>query len=188
MVEAIQMDIRLLTKNDHKLKEFQILFGDRFQVVKAPFSIDEIQTEDMEALVTDKVVKAFVKVRRPVFVDHTGLQFDFLGGFPGGLTEIFWNKLANRRLSEIIGRSSDPSATATTLLAYCDGKNIEVFKGAIKGKVAPEPRGPEGFQWDPIFIPDGYHQTFAEMGDKKNEISMRKLAVDKLIAHLEAPR
>lgn len=181
------MDLRFLTKNDYKLAEFQKLFGHtRHVVMKAPFTIDEIQTENMEALVTDKAVKAFAKVKRPIFVDHTGLQFDFLNGFPGGLTEIFWNKLENQRLSEIIGQSPQPSATAITLIAYCDGKTIHLFKGSIEGTIAPEPRGPEGFQWDPIFIPKGHSETFAQMGDRKNDISMRKLAVDKLIAHIGA--
>jgi XTP/dITP diphosphohydrolase len=182
------MDLRLLTKNDHKLREFQSLFGTSYRIIKAPFSIDEIQTEDMKALVTDKVVKAYAKTRRPVFVDHTGLEFDFLGGFPGGLTEIFWNKLENRRLSEIIGQSPNTKASAITLLGYCDGRKIEVFKGSITGKIAANPRGPEGFQWDPIFIPDGYEETFAEMGQRKNDISMRKRAVDQFISYLETPR
>ncbi len=179
------MELRFLTKNEYKFGEFKKLIEPAGHlVVKAAYSIDEIQTEDMEALVTDKCVKAFARFKRPIFVDHTGLQFYFLDGFPGGLTEIFWNKLKNERLCEIIGRSSNPRVTATTLLGYCDGRRIHIFKGVIEGVVAPKPRGPEGFQWDPIFIPDGHSQTFAEMGDGKNEISMRKLAVDELLTHL----
>ena len=111
----------------------------------------------MEALVRDKAVKAFAKVKRPIFVDHTGLQFDFLGGFPGGLTEIFWNKLKNNRLAEIIGQSSQPAVTATTYLAYCDGRKINLFVGRLEGTIAREPRGPEGFQWDPIHHPKWLH-------------------------------
>jgi XTP/dITP diphosphohydrolase len=181
------MELRFLTKNEYKLAEFKKLIEPAGHlVVGAHYSIDEIQTEDMDALVTDKCIKAFAHFKRPIFVDHTGLRFDFLDGFPGGLTEIFWNKLKNRRLCEIIGKSSNPKATAITLLGYCDGQRIHIFKGTIEGKVAPEPRGPEGFQWDPIFIPDGCSQTFAEMGEEKNQMSMRKLAVDQLLTHLDA--
>ena len=180
------MHLRFLTKNKYKFSEFQKLFeGTPHVIIKAPFEIDEIQTDDMDALVIDKAAKAFASVRRPIFVDHTGLQFDLLGGFPGGLTEIFWNKLKNQRLAEMIGRSSTPNATAVTLLAYCNGKKIEVFRGSIEGKIAPQPRGPEGFQWDPIFIPNGYQETFAEMGERKNDISMRRLAVEKFIERLK---
>jgi XTP/dITP diphosphohydrolase len=180
------MDLRFLTKNEHKLAEYRKLFDSSgHALIKAPFSIDEIQTEDMQALVTAKAVKAFARVKRPIFVDHTGLQFEFFNGFPGGLTEIFWNKLKNDRLSEIVGRSSQPRATAVTLLGYCDGRKVHVFKGSIDGTIAPEPRGPSDFQWDPIFIPDGFSETFAEMGDRKNDISMRRLAVDRLLTHLK---
>lgn len=183
------MELRLLTKNEHKLREFQALFKPQgHTILGANFSIDEIQTEDMQALVRDKAAKAFARVKRPIMVDHTGLQFDFLNGLPGGLTEIFWNRLQNQRLAEIVGKSPRPEATALTLLAFCDGKQIHVFEGKISGKIAREPRGPEGFQWDPIFIPNGFSETFAEMGDKKNEISMRKLAVDQLLAHLMEPK
>jgi XTP/dITP diphosphohydrolase len=99
----------------------------------------------MEALVFDKTVKAFARVRRPIFVDHTGLHFDLLDGFPGGLTEIFFNRLKNAGLAEMIGRSSLPTATAVTMLGYCDGKKIDIFKGRIEGRIAPEPRGPGDF-------------------------------------------
>lgn len=179
------MDLRFLTKNEHKFVEFKKLFeSTRYILVKESIPIDEIQSEDMEALVRDKVVKAFAKVKRPIFVDHTGLQFEFLGGFPGGLTEIFWNKLGNKRLAEMIGRSAQPKVTATTYLAYCDGQRVHLFRGSIEGVIARKPRGPEGFQWDPIFIPNGSSKTFAEMGEQKNAISMRKKAVDMLVAHL----
>jgi XTP/dITP diphosphohydrolase len=180
------MDLRFLTKNPNKAAEFQKLFsGTRYVIVPAPLQIDEIQTDDMEALVRDKAIKAFAKIRRPIFVDHTGLYFDFLGGFPGGLTEIFWNKLENEKLAHMIGRSDNPATTAVTLIAYCDGRTIEVFSGSLRGKISNEPRGPEGFQWDPIFIPDGEDETFAQMGERKNEISMRRLAIDQFISHLD---
>ncbi len=183
------MDLRFLTKNRNKAAEFQNLFiGTRYKIVPASSQIDEIQTDDMEALVRDKALKAFGMVRRPIFVDHTGLHFDFLGGFPGGLTEIFWNKLKNKKLAEMIGRSADPTATAVTLIAYCDGKTIEVFRGSVKGTIASEPRGPEIFQWDPIFIPDGETKTFAEMGERKNEISMRRVAINEFISHLDSAK
>lgn len=180
------MNLRFLTKNERKFAEFEKLFqGSKHALIKEALSIDELQTEDMEVLVRDKAVKAFAAVKRSIFVDHTGLQFDLLGGFPGGLREILWNKLENARLAQLIGQSSRPAVIATTYLAYCDGRKVHLFKGSIEGTVAREPRGPEGFRWDPIFIPNGYFETFAEMGDRKNAISMRKLAVEKLIAHLD---
>src|SRR5271166_3792744 len=173
----------LLTKNDPKFEEFTKLFvGTNYTITKASIPIEEIQTEDMEALVSDKVIKAYHKIRRPVFVDHTGLHLDVLNGLPAGLTEIFWNRLKNERLAQLFGNTP---VTAVTLIGYCDGKLVRIFSGKVTGTIASEPRGPEGFQWDPVFIPDGYSETFAELGEAKNTISMRRLAINQFIAHLD---
>jgi len=181
----MERDLRFITKNQYKASEFQKLFnGSGYSIIPTPLSIDEIQTEDMEALVTDKVIKAFSQVRRPVFVDHTGLYFDLLNGLPGGLTEIFWNRMENVSIAKLIGKSANPQVTAVTLISYCDGRSIQTFRGTLRGTIAAEPRGPEGFQWDPIFVPEGHDRTFAELGPIKNEISMRRQAIDKFIAYL----
>jgi len=182
------MDINLYfaTKNDYKFEEFKNLIKDTQYVIrKSTAPIEEIQTENIKALVEDKVIKAFHKIRRPVFVDHTGLYLEILDGFPGGLTEIFWKRTENARLAQLFGNSDNPTVTAVTLIGYCDGQSVRTFRGELKGVIAPAPRGPEGFQWDPIFIPDGHTQTFAEMGDKKHEISMRRLAINQFIAYLD---
>ena len=73
-------------------------------------------------------------------------------------------------------------------IAYCNGKHIKTFDGDISGQIVFPPRGNRDFQWDCVFQPDGYEQTFAEMGDKKNAISMRKIAVEKLKKYLEEER
>ena len=180
------MRIRFLTKNENKTREFQTLFGAApYKIVQDRSEIDEIQTEDMDALVTDKVIKAFDRIRRPVFVDHTGLSFDLLNGFPGGLTEIFWNRIKNEGIAKFIGQSENPSVTAITLIGYCDGRTVKTFRGEVRGSVPPKPRGPEGFQWDPVFEPVGYDKTFAEMGNEKNEVSMRRLAVNAFVEYLK---
>jgi XTP/dITP diphosphohydrolase len=179
-------ELRFITKNEHKASEFRSLFAKtRYEVIPAAVAIEEIQTEDMEALVSDKAIKAFDRIRHPLFVDHTGLYFEALAGFPGGLTELFWERLRNDRISQLIAGSGLPAVTAVTLICYCDAKQLKIFRGEIKGHVADKPRGPEGFQWDPIFIPEGHKQTFAEMGDEKNKISMRRLAIDQFIEYLD---
>ena len=178
--------IYFVSKNEHKFNEFHNFFHTtRYSILKSTATIEELQTENMEALVEDKVIKAYQRLRRPVFVDHTGLHLDILGGFPGGLTEIFWERTKNERIAQLFGKSENPRVKAITLIAYCDGRSIRTFRGEVKGKIAPIPRGPEGLQWDPIFIPDGHIETFAQMGDKKNEISMRRLAINQLISYLD---
>jgi XTP/dITP diphosphohydrolase len=180
------MQIRFVSKNDFKVAEVQkILEGAGVTIVAAKHSINEIQTEDVNELVKDKLLKAFQKVGRPVFVEHTGLYIDSLNGFPGGLTQIFWDKLEADKFSELLGKGNTIGLVAKTIIGYCDAKKMNFFVGEIKGTISPEPKGDRSFQWDCIFIPEGETETFAEMGDKKNNISMRKIAFDKFKLFLE---
>lgn len=174
------MEIRFVTKNEHKAAEVQEILGDiGVSIIHAPLTIHEIQTEDIEKIVRDKVLKAFKQVGRPVFIEHTGLYIDSLRGFPGGLTQVFWDKLQAEQFSSLFGQLETTSLTAKTVIAFCDAKKIYIFEGNIKGNIAPEPRGNRDFQWDCVFIPNGHAKTFAEMGPQKNNISMRKIAFDK---------
>ena len=66
------------------------------------------------------------------------------------------------------------------MLAYCDGRKVYTFEGEIKGDIINPPRGNREFQWDCVFQPDGYDKTFAELDKKKNQISMRKIALERL--------
>jgi XTP/dITP diphosphohydrolase len=177
------MNLRFVTKNEYKFTEFEKLFeGTGHRILQSTTTIDEIQTEDLEALVIDKLITAYNTIRRPVFVDHTGPQLETLAGLPNGLTEIFWERLQNERLCKLFGESA---VIAVTVIAYCDGKSLKTFRGEARGRIASTPRGPEGFQWDPIFIPEGCSETFAEMGDRKHAISMRRLAINQFVAYLE---
>lgn len=98
---------------------------------------------------------------------------------------MFWDTLQADSVAEIFGQMPDPAVRATTRIAYCDGKRVHQFEGEILGKISPEPRGNRDFQWDCIFIPDGETQTFAEMGEKKNEISMRRKALEEFSSFLK---
>jgi XTP/dITP diphosphohydrolase len=173
------MKIRFVSKNEHKVKEVQKILSDvGVEVVAAKHSINEIQTEDVNSLVKDKLLKAFKIIGRPVFVEHTGLYIESLNEFPGGLTQIFWDKLQADKFSTLLGSGDDTNLIAKTIIGYCDSKKVHLFVGCISGSIAPKPRGNRDFQWDCIFIPEGETKTFAEMGSRKNEISMRKIAFD----------
>ena len=82
----------------------------------------------------------------------------------------------------------DDKVIAKTVLGYCDGRQMHLFEGAIEGTVPRAPAGPEDFQWDCVFIPDGYTRTFAEMGTEKDDVSMRRLALDRFAAHLKTSK
>jgi XTP/dITP diphosphohydrolase len=178
--------IRFVTGNPHKIAESRaILASASVEVVAFERKIEELQTRDAEDLVRDKLLKAFRKVARPLFVEHTGLELAHLNGLPGGLTQIFWDTLQADRFSQLFGPSCGSNGcVARTTIAYCDGKKIHVFRGEIAGRIVDPPRGSREFQWDCVFEPEGDAQTFAEMGDRKNEISMRRHALDAFAAFL----
>ena len=107
-----------------------------------------------------------------------------MNGLPGGLTQVFWDALGPERVCELFGRGDRVGVIAKTRIGYCDGRSVHQFQGEIQGRIATEPRGDRSFQWDCVFVPDGYDETFAEMGDRKNDISMRRRALDGFAAHL----
>jgi XTP/dITP diphosphohydrolase len=180
------MKIRFLSGNTHKIAEVNaILAPVGVEVIPVEQKIEELQTEDVERLVRDKLNKAFERIGRPLFVEHTGLYLDGLNGLPAGLTQIFWDKLEADSFCALVNGLSSPVVTAKTVLGYCDGKQIHFFEGLVSGRVPETPAGPRGFQWDCVFIPDSETETFAEMGDRKNSLSMRRKALDSFAAFLK---
>lgn len=183
------MKIRFMSGNKDKIKEVQrILDPLGVDIVPVSRRIEELQTQDVHALVRDKLIKAFHEIGRPLFVEHTGLYLKGLNGLPAGLTQIFWDRLEAKRFADIVSALGDNKVIAKTVLGYCDGRQMHLFEGTIEGTVPSAPAGPENFQWDCVFIPDGYTRTFAEMGTEKDDVSMRRLALDKFAAHLKTSK
>lgn len=178
-----EVKLLFVSKNAFKHAEaVSILAPLGVTVVPDHSAIQELQTADTDALVRDKATKAFSKLGRPLFVEHTGLYLDMLNGLPGGLTEVFWETLKKDRVSELF--ASDKEAVhAVTHIGYVDGRRIHVFRGEVVGRIVP-PRVDHGFQWDCVFKPDGYDKTFSEMGELKNQVSMRRKALERLREHL----
>lgn len=173
------MDIRLASGNRFKIDETKrILVGADINIIPFPINIEELQTLDVEKLVKDKLLKAFKKIGRPLMVEHTGLYIDQLNGFPGGLTQIFWDSLMADKFAEMIGHLRDSRVIAKTVIGYCDGRMIHFFYGEVKGNISKVPQGNRDFQWDCVFIPEGETETFSEMGDRKNTLSMRRKALE----------
>lgn len=179
------MRIRFLSKNKHKIAEAEkILNPLNVEVVPITVQIDELQALDVEAIIRNKVLRAFDRIGHRLIVEQTCLYLDALNSFPGGLTQPFWDTLEAERFCELFGRGERRGVTAKTWIGYCDGRKIHKFEGEIHGSVSPEPRGDRAFQWDCVFIPDGHQETFAQMGERKNEISMRRLALNAFAQHL----
>lgn len=175
-----------VSKNKFKHAEASQIFEPLGVSIEADHTeINELQTIDTELLVRDKAARAFKQLGRPLFVEHTGLYLDLLNGFPGGLTQIFWDSLKKERFSELFAHESY-TVTAKTTIGYVDGRRVHLFYGEIAGRIVSPPRIDNGFQWDCVFVPDGYEQSFSEMGHAKNEILMRRRALEALRRFLEA--
>ena len=173
------------SKNPFKALELIPLAGDKgIELVHMNVVINELQTMDVSALIRDKTLKAFDCLRSPVIVDHASLAIECLGDMPGNLTQLFWDNLGEK-ICSIVHSCNYPNAraTATTTLGYCDGQKIYTESASQMGRISTEPRGQREFQWDTIFVPDGYKLTFAQMNvTSKNAFSSRSVAFEKLIS------
>ena len=182
------MKLLFVSKNKFKHAEAtRVLSALGIDVQANHLEIHELQTVDTEALVKDKATRAFSALGRPLLVEHTGLYLNDIKGFPGGLTQIFWDTLKKDRFAELFASEAD-SVKAVTYIGYVDGQRVHLFHGEITGKIVSPPRVDHGFQWDCVFQPNGHDQTFSEMGEKKDDISMRSIALIKLRDHLQKVR
>ena len=178
------MKLLFVSKNRFKHAEAMRFLGTLGIDVEAThLEIHELQTVDTEALVRDKATRAFAALGRPLFVEHTGLYLDALNGFPGGLAQIFWDTLKKDRFSELFASETE-SVRAISHVGYVDGRRVHLFRGEMTGRIVHPPRVDHGFQWDCVFRPDGSDRTLSEIGDRKDDISMRRIALTKLRDHL----
>lgn len=181
------------TNNSHKLEELRKLTEGKIEIL----SLNDINCHDdipetADTLEGNALIKArWVKERYgyDCFADDTGLEVDALGGAPGVMSARYAGenhdsqanmKLLLANLNGINGRT----ARFRTVIALIEGEKEELMDGVVEGVITEKPSGENGFGYDPIFRPEGYEVTFAEMGaDEKNKISHRGRAVAKLIKY-----
>jgi XTP/dITP diphosphohydrolase len=183
------------TNNQHKLDEIRQILGNDFHILSlADIGCHEEIPEDHDTLQENALQKAQYIVDHyhvSCFADDTGLEVDALGGEPGVHSARYaegtdHDSEANmRKLLLKLGNNNNRSARFRTVIALLLEENgkwrEEIFDGIVEGHIAREKKGSEGFGYDPIFVPDGYDLSFAELGmDVKNSISHRARAVRKL--------
>ena len=184
------------TNNAHKLSEIRAILAGQYQVL----SLHEIDCfgdipETADTLEGNALLKAqfvFTNYGYDCFADDTGLEVEALGGRPGVHTARYANPDHNDSeantallLKELEGHT-DRNARFRTTIAYIHNGRELLFEGSVNGSIATEKRGDKGFGYDPVFIPEGYGQTFAELGaDVKNTISHRARAVLALCEYLK---
>ncbi|MDD2657227.1 MAG: non-canonical purine NTP pyrophosphatase [Candidatus Pacebacteria bacterium] len=176
------MVIHFITGSKNKLAEMQAVLGD---VEQLDIDLPEIQEIDAHKIIRAKLEEALKHKKEAFMVEDTSLYFDALSGLPGPLIKWFMKTVGNEGLFKMTEAFDNYGAEAKTIIGYTDGSgNIEFFEGSVRGTIVA-PRGETNFGWDPIFQPEGKDKTFAEMtADEKNALSMRRLAAEKLKAHL----
>lgn len=182
------------TNNAHKLQEVRQMLGDRFDIKSlAEIGCDVDIPETADTLQGNALQKArFVKERFGLdcFADDTGLECVALDGAPGIYSARYagenHDSEANmRKLLDNLKEKNDRSAQFRTVIALLYHGEEHFFEGIVRGRIIDERKGTEGFGYDPIFMPEGFSTTFAEMSaEEKNSISHRGRAVARLVDFL----
>lgn len=178
------------TNNLHKLEEVRDILGGSFRIasLKEIGCIDDIpETADtLEGNALQKARYVKDKFGYDCFADDTGLEVEALGGAPGVFSARYaglgHDSEANMRklLKELEGKTNRQAQFRTVVALILEGREY-TFEGIVRGTILTERRGTAGFGYDPVFVPEGYAETFAEMGsEEKNRISHRARAVQKL--------
>lgn len=186
------------TNNKHKLTEIQSLIGDKITIRSlAEIGCTEDIAETADTLEGNALLKAeyiFDKYKMNCFADDTGLEVEALNGRPGVFSARYagngHNFEANidKLLEELDGTENRTARFRTVIALILDGP-VFYFEGIVKGEIITQRSGQKGFGYDPVFRPEGYLQTFAEMPlSEKNKISHRAVAVNKLVGFLKSAR
>ncbi|MFH5831307.1 RdgB/HAM1 family non-canonical purine NTP pyrophosphatase [Halalkalibaculum sp. DA3122] len=190
----------LASRNEHKIQELRETLSDLDLELKSALDFEELGEveEDKQTLKGNARKKAryvFEKTGLPALADDTGLEVDALDGRPGVFSARYAGENASyddntdKLLAELAG-VDDRNRTARfrTVVAYIDEKGGEhFFEGICRGKILKERRGDKGFGYDPVFQPEGYEQTFAQLdAEEKNRISHRGRAIGELYRWLSS--
>jgi XTP/dITP diphosphohydrolase len=184
------MTIVFASNNEHKIREIKNILGNSFTLLSlSDINMKEDIPEDEPLLEENALSKARYihnATGMNVFADDTGLETDALNGLPGVHSARFAGESKDssaniEKVLSLLGSTENRKARFRTVIALIFEKKEYLFEGIVTGTIISEKRGKEGFGYDPVFIPDGKKQTFAEMElDEKNTISHRARAFEKL--------
>ncbi len=173
----------LVTQNQHKLDELTPLFK-KYNVEFDTTTLEkyEIRSESIEEIARVAAKTAFDSLQKPVVVDDTGFFIDALNGFPGSYAGIVLKSIGYEGILQLMDDKEDRASKFETAVGYYDGQHLESFVGTISGAIARVPEGEDGFGYDPIFVPEGFTKTYAELTlDEKVGISHRTKAFEEFL-------
>lgn len=183
------------TNNAHKLEEVRAVLDNKIEIV----SLNELGCYDdipetADTLEGNALIKAeyvFNKFGMACIADDTGLEVEALNGEPGVYSARYGGEPHNaqknmQKLLTNLKGIENRKARFRTVIVLKDAERELYFEGTIHGHISETPSGAVGFGYDPVFVPDGYNKSFAELGPElKNKISHRALAVEELIRFLK---
>lgn len=177
------MKITFVTGNQNKFAEAKEIIP---ELEMHDLDLVEIQDTDSQKIIEAKLMEAKNQIQGNIIVEDNSLTFSCLGALPGPLIKWFMKEIGNDKLFKLCESFQNFEATAKVVIGFSDENGTtNYFEGSLKGKIV-SPIGENGFGWDAIFIPDGYTKTFAQMSsEEKNQISMRKIAFQKLSTYLK---
>ena len=189
------MRLVFATNNKHKLEEMRAILGGKVELLSlADIDCHDDIPETADTLEGNALIKAryiYDKYGCSCFADDTGLEVDALGGEPGVYSARYAGENndseANMRklLQNLTGKSERSAQFRTVIALIIDGEEF-LFDGIVRGRISEERMGSAGFGYDPIFVPDGYEESFAQMAaEQKNAISHRSRAASALNDYLE---
>ena len=190
------MQFTFASNNAHKLEEIVAqLKGTDIEILSLKESgihAELPETGDtLEANAFEKANTVYSKFGLNCFADDTGLEVEELNGDPGVYSAMYagngasYEQNVNKLLEEMKGKTNRKARFRTIISLVMDATEFR-FEGIVEGKILESPRGTQGFGYDPVFVPDGFNETFAEMtAEQKNKISHRGRAVEKLVKFLK---
>ena len=189
------------TNNEHKLTEVRAILKDTYQVldlndINCHEEIPET-ADNLEDNARQKAYYIYEHYHIDCFADDSGLEVETLNGAPGVYSARFAAlegtgvphdaKANTNRLLRELKDKDNRKAQFRTIVCLIKNGTEHLFEGIVKGSIITEERGSAGFGYDPVFMPAGYNQTFAELGeDVKNSISHRARAIKKLVDFLQS--
>ena len=157
-----QVPFTLVTGNRNKLLEAERILGCRIRC--EPVDLPEIQSLDLAEVLRAKGEEAWRRLQRPLVVEETGLDLAAMNGFPGPLVKWMLESVGPVGIARAAHALGGAGAAARCALIYRDADTTLLAEGVTRGELVLEPRGDGGFGWDPIFVPEGRRETYAELG------------------------
>jgi XTP/dITP diphosphohydrolase len=178
-------ELFFVSHNIHKYSEIKIMLKDRLTDIDLKFykqNIIEIQDKKIKKIAIEKSRSAYNILKKPIIIEDDGLFIKSLNGFPGQYSSYVFKSIGNKGIIKLLKGSRNRSATFKSVFVYNNGVTTKIFTGQIDGTIS-KTITTGGWGYDPIFKPHKMNITLGKLNEKnqKNEVSHRKIALDKLV-------